>query len=441
VAALDALFAEYRKQGAGRFDYHVIEVKDEATRAHAKELGLVEQPFAEAGDGGVSLVQGFMGLAFSYGAEKDSIKFLPPPNTGGLEFWIDNKVRELRAKAEGRSYRLGVLTGHGAIAPTEPNLVSRYTGTISIQGIITQNFPFYAFHDVDLSGGSDPIDPGLDGLLVTQPPSDLTDAELARIDEFVLRGKSVAFFVGAANVRRGDASMHAALSTHGLERLLAGYGIELGRDLVVDLDPKASVSIVVSTTTGVSHMALAFVPVVSGDDRRLDTSFPVFFRLEEVAFPLASSVVLHPERQPEARLRSLAHTSPRAVRVTGDDVDLHPLHPWRPTGAEGPVVPAAAEDGTLHGAFDPSRKATGHARVLVVASSQFLANPLARAGNAVASDPNVPPVGGDDTLLQLAGPYAQQEVTSTILVFKNTLDWLSFEDDFVDCSLMADAGR
>ena len=314
-------------------------------------------------------------------------------------------------------------------------------GKFSIQGIITQNFPFYRFSEVDLHGGSAEIDPALQGLVVTQPESDLTDAELARLDAFVLQGKPVAFFVGAANLRRGDASMHAALSTHGLERLLAGYGIELGRDLVVDLDPKASASVSTQTASGLVKVQLPFVPRVFDDDHRLDSSFPIFFRMSEVALPMASSLVMHREKQPEATLRELARSSPRAVRVTGDVVDLHPLARWTPAGAEGPVVLAVAEDGTIHGAFDPARKSTGHARVLVVASSQFLTNPLARAGNAAEPASALSPVGGDAPLLQVAGPYAQQEVTATILTFKNTLDWLSFEDDFVDCSLMAVAGR
>ena len=81
--------------------------------------------------------------------------------------------------------------------------------------------------------------------------------------------------------------------------------------------------------------------------------------------------------------------------------------------------------------------------MLVVASSQFLANPLARAGNAVDPASRTPPMpsAGDEQLLMVAGPYAQQHATSTILVFKNTLDWLSFEDDLVDCNILPDASR
>jgi ABC-type uncharacterized transport system len=444
VLHLQRLFAQYQASSGGHFRFSIVEAKDEESKKKAKEAGLAEQPFGETtgtDQDRAVITEGYMGLVFKYEEQQDVIKFLPPDRTDGLEFWIDNKIREMVAKADGRVYRIGLLTGHGEIAPSEENLVPSNTGKFSIQGIITQNFPFYRFSDVDLHGGSAEIDPALQGLIVTQPESDLTDAELARLDAFVLQGKPVAFFVGAANVRRGDASMHAALSTHGLERLLAGYGIELGRDLVVDLDPKASASITTQTASGPVKVQLPFVPLVIDDDHRLDPSFPVFFRMSEVAFPMASSLVIHRDKQPQATLRELARSSPRAMRVTGDAIDLHPLARWTRTGAEGPVVLAVAEEGTIHGAFDPARESVRHARVLVVASSQFLANPLARAGNA-AEPASAPGQGfGDEPLLQVAGPYAQQEATSTILAFKNTLDWLSFEDDLVDCNLMADAGR
>src|SRR3974390_15877 len=46
----------------------------------------------------------------------------------------------------------------------------------------------------------------------------------------------------------------------------------------------------------------------------------------------------------------------------------------------------------------------------------------------------MPNLGGDEQLLMLAGPYAQQFITGTILVFKNTLDWLSGDTDLLAVS-------
>jgi hypothetical protein len=46
----------------------------------------------------------------------------------------------------------------------------------------------------------------------------------------------------------------------------------------------------------------------------------------------------------------------------------------------------------------------------------------------------MPNLGGDEQLLMLAGPYAQQFITGSILVFKNTLDWLSGDTDLLAVS-------
>jgi len=52
----------------------------------------------------------------------------------------------------------------------------------------------------------------------------------------------------------------------------------------------------------------------------------------------------------------------------------------------------------------------------------------------------MPSLGGDEQLLMLAGPYAQQFITGSILVFKNTLDWLSGDTDLlaVSAKLLSD---
>jgi hypothetical protein len=52
----------------------------------------------------------------------------------------------------------------------------------------------------------------------------------------------------------------------------------------------------------------------------------------------------------------------------------------------------------------------------------------------------MPNLGGDEQLLMLAGPYAQQFITGSIVVFKNTLDWLTGDTDLlaVSAKIMAD---
>jgi ABC-type uncharacterized transport system involved in gliding motility auxiliary subunit len=455
VRDLRDLLQEYKNAGGEKFDYTLIDSKDEDTKKKAKDAGLIEQPFGEASgteEEKAAVTQGFMGLVFRYGEQQDVIKFLPPDRTDGLEFWITNKIREIRDKGDDIHHKIGVLTGQDEIKPSDNNLVPTNMGKFSMQGIVTQNFPFYTFTDVDLKSGEAEIPDDLDGLIITQPAKDLTDKELRRIDQFVMKGKSLAVIAGAVNIKANDATMNASLNLHGLDKLLDGYGVSVNKDVVLDVWRHARV--VVQTAAGPAGVELWPVLEVqdnaqlTGNEQLIDTSFPPLFRVEDVAVPFASSLALKTDKQPGAKLQVVMRSSPYAVDLKGESVDLKPLQKW-PAKLKGlkqeQFAIAANVEGTLKTAFpegdkegvDTPAQSTKPARIFVMASSQFLANPLARAGNGPDMGQYgmmMPNLGGDEQLLMLAGPYAQQFVTGSILVFKNTLDWLTGDTDLLAVS-------
>jgi ABC-type uncharacterized transport system involved in gliding motility auxiliary subunit len=460
VRDLRDLLQEYKNASGGKFDYVLIEAKDEDTKKKAKDAGLIEQPFGEASDTDekAAVAQGFMGLVFKYGEQQDVIKFLPPDRTDGLEFWITNKIREIRDKGDDIHHKIGVLTGHDEIKPSENDLVPSQMGKYSIQQIITQNFPFYTFQDVDLKNGDSEISDDLDGLLVTQPGKDLTEKELRRIDQFVMKGKSLCVFASAVNVKANDASMNATLSLHGLDKLLDGYGVAVEKDVVLDM--WRHVRLVVPTVGGMAQAEMPQIlevqddPRFTGSEQLIDTSFPGLFRVQDVAVPFVSSLSLKTDKQPGAKMAIVMRSSPVSVRLTGETADLHPFQKWasKLKGLQQQQFGIGANvEGTLRSAFpegdkqgvEAPDKSVKTARVFVLASSQFLANPLARAGNGPDMGQYgqmMPSLGGDEQLLMLAGPYAQQFITGSILVFKNTLDWLSGDTDLlaVSAKLLSD---
>ncbi|HEY1697247.1 MAG TPA: GldG family protein [Polyangiaceae bacterium] len=447
VRRLDDLLAAYARVGGHKFGFAIVDANDADTKKKAKEAGLLEQPFDGAPGAGANErgPSGYMGLVLRYGEKQQPLKFMPPGRTDGLEAWITSKIREIHEGADGVHHVIGVLTGHGELLPAETNLVPPTLGQFSMQKIITDNFSFFTFVNVDLEGGARPVPDECEGLIVTQPAEDLTERELRRIDQFVMKGRTLAVFAGAANVKAGDAAMTAVMSTHGLERLLDGYGIAMNDDVVVDVDAATHVSAL--TTQG--YVVVAALPQIlearddrppRGDEWLIDTRFLGFFRTERVVVPFPSSLTIRPERQPLATTSVVLRSTGTAAHLTGPTVDLGPFQKWRRKLDSLPrqrFAIAADVEGTLTTAFPggdpqgvetPARSARA-ARVFVLASPQFLANPLARAGDP--ADPGVAGPGASslaENELLLAGPYAKAFVAGSILVFKNTLDWLTLDD-------------
>lgn len=421
---------------AGKLVVSVVEPKTDAEKQEAVAAGL--QELAHGDVGGDAVTRGFLGVTFHYRDESVAIPVLSAESSRGLEFWLSNKIRELRDLADGSHLRVGVVDKKG-MRLDEPNLVAQ-TGPNSpnLKGVLAQALPFYQLVDVDLDGGKASVPSDLEGVIVLQADEDWTEPELARLDEYVLLGnRSLSVFAGAVNLRAGDASMQGTLDPHRMDWFLDGYGIEMASDLVSD--PSAQLTLFTNHGGRNVRVALPGVLLLTGAPGRpkgagIDDSFAGFFRLDEVAYPYPSTLVTHPEKQPSAKMRVVASTSPEATSVSKGAVDLRPGQELAGGAAKRRDV-AVVVEGVLKSSVK-GRSSAGDAlrdqsasssRVLVVASPMFLANPLAYAGKSE------PP---DQDLQMLSMPYAQRHLTATILALKNVLDWMSGNEALLACSAL-----
>lgn len=456
VRDLKHLLGEYERAGKGNFKFSIIEPKTDEEREKAGEAGVQEQPFGEAsakGDGQASITQGYLGMVFKYGSEKGVIPALHPARGDGLEFFITNKIREIRDKNDDIKHRVGVITGKDELKLTDTNLVPAQGGQggPNLEQIIVQNFPFYSIETVELKEDQ-PIDEELVGLIITQPGKDYTEGELRRVDEFLMKGgKALAVMASAVNLKVNDPQMQAELNLHGLDKLLSGYGIEMRKDAV--LDHGAQFRIPVMTGMGrmawIRHPGIAHVvndPRFGENEKLLDTAFPGFFRMEELMMPYPSSLGLLKDKQPkDVVLKAVARTTPASTIETGETVDMSLRENFEPRPPFNQQVIAATAEGKLKSAFagnagagiDVPERSASPSRVLVIASSQFLTNPFAYSGNPPQMPPQMQQYGGmpgDKELLMIAGPYANKYLTATILSLKNTLDWMSGDADLIAAS-------
>lgn len=457
VRDLTDLLKEYEREGKGKFKFTLIEPNTDELRDQAKEAGLQEQPFGEmsaTSEDQAAIAQGYLGLVFKYGSEKAVIPQLPYQNGDGLEFWITNKIREIRDKADDIKHRIGVVTGKDELKLSDANLVPKQgqgQGGPTLKGILEQAFPFYKIEDLDLKGGASAIDKDLAGIIMTQAQKDYDEKELRRIDEFLmLGGKSLVVYASAVNLKPNDASLSATLSTRGIDKLLDGYGIHMNKDAVFDHGAQFRVQVMTQggQPAWIRHPGIAHVV----NDRRmdekeklLDTGFAGFFRMDEVVFPFPSSLNLKREKQPaDVKLEVVARSTPASNVDTSETIDMKLREQWKPKSKQEQRILAAYADGKLKSAFagspndeiKPPERAPEASRVLVVSSSLFLTNPFAYAGNGPDLGGQFAmfgAVGGDPKLLMFAQPYTKY-LTSTILSLKNTLDWMSGDSDLIAAS-------
>jgi ABC-type uncharacterized transport system involved in gliding motility auxiliary subunit len=316
---------------------------------------------------------------------------------------------------------------------------------------LEQAFPFYKIEDLDLKGGASAIDKDLAGIIITQAQKDYDEKELRRIDEFLmLGGKSLAVFASAVNLKPNDASLSASLNTHGIDKLLDGYGIHMNKDAVFDNGAQFRVQVMTQSGQAVwlRHPGIAHVindSRMDENEKLLDPSFAGFFRLDEVIFPFPSSLELKRDKQPaDVQLKVVARSTPDSKVDKSETVDMKLRNEWATKGKPEQRILAAYADGKLKSAFagspmegvSPKERAEQPSRVLVISSSLFLTNPFAYAGNGPDLGGQFAmfgAVGGDPKLLALAQPYTKY-LTNTILAFKNTLDWMSGDADLVGAS-------
>ncbi len=463
IQDLTALLKEYEnatcKDGAkSKFVFRLIEPKTQEEKEAAKKecsggTCLREEILDEAGASGdtVTIGRGFMGFVLNYGSEKEVIPFWPPNDTTGLEFFLTNKIREVRDRADKIETKVGVITGKDEIKLSENNLFGG-NQPFNIQSLFKEYFPFYTFEEVDLQNGDAEINAELKGIIITQPGKDYTEKELRRIDEFLMRGdKALVVYASAVNLKASDATMKATLATHGLEKLLEGYGLEMKKEAILDFGGGLRLPAMNPSTGQQVWIMNPPITVLQDEDRfdeeekLLDTSFPAFFRMRQVAFPFASPLVPHPDKQPEAKMKVVARTYPRSTVDASDGIPMKFSDKWVEKGPQEQKVVGVTLEGTIKSAFPTGDKmgveapaqSKAPSRILVIASSQFLANPFARSGNAPPMPPQLQmmgPMGGDPELQMFARPYFENYFRPLVMSFKNTLDWMSGDADLIAVS-------
>ncbi|MCU0695377.1 MAG: GldG family protein [Myxococcaceae bacterium] len=300
----------------------------------------------------------YMAIVIKHQEKKEVIPLVQ--NVSSLEYDLTTLVRKLtRAKTP----VIGVLQGHG-----EPKLDEKY------RYLLTMLSQMYEVRPVELAG-KDRFDDTLDALYVMGPKTALPANELKAIDQFLMKGKAVAFFLDQVQV--DVRTFQPSDASHGMTELLSSYGVTVGNRLVADVK---SGNVSISERRGFmvinQPVPYPFLPVV----QRLEGDSVITAGLGDVLFPFVTSLEV---KQVEGTTATVLARSSTKSWLENTPPNLNPQRDWRAESITptGPYPLMAQVSGTLksHYAAEAAQSAPGvtpvigqsekEARVIVVGTS------------------------------------------------------------------------
>lgn len=416
------LLTEYKDASKGKIALKFVHpTKDEEKQAAERDgIHRVQDQKLEADS--FSVHEGFRGVAFRYMGDTRAIAQID--DTDGLEYEITQIIKEMT----GEKVKIGVLAGKNADPP--PNPMQMQMGQQPPPGGVRLNSlkSYLPTYDVQEVKADKEIPTDLRALLIVQPDTAFTENELRYIDQFVMRGGSLAVFGGALKVETGMGAPTGQAADTGLNKLLDKWGMRLESKFVADAQCGRAR---LPTNFG---MAIAVpyppVPVISFEEYQ--RKHPVLFRLDNTALPYASPIALNDalKGDKEVKRTILAQSTKNSWLMEGAPVDLKPRERWDVPKQRQSYVVGVALEGKLPSAFAAVAASTPEGGDSGAAPSDIKAP--ARAEKPV----HVLVFGSGYFMRDEFMPAAQggaREIPGGAAAFAlNAIDWLAQDSDLIE---------
>ncbi len=436
--AVRDLLDEYRAASRGKMRVEIVHPSgNEELEAQAEEDGVSKVPHAALKADQAHEVLGYRGVAFLYRGESKSIPVLSrDADISGLEYAFTTTIRQV----VGEKRSIGFTAGHGepGVVPPPPRQSPMEPEPDPGISYLTKIVESYNLRELSLKARR-PDPEEIRGLVVVGPNEDFGEEELYRIDQFLMQGGALAFFLNGVNVEDNYGELRA--SSNNLERLfdlLRGYGVQVGNDIVMDVQTDRFV-ISKSVRTPLGNLPMSMPVAYPGwphfATEQIAEEHPLLYRLPGLTLLWPSTVRITREAAENEGVRAkvLARTTDQAW-AQRDNFELDPAHEderWMKVRDEAhsrgtyPVVveltgsfrsrwagqspPAGAEQGGDEGEapehLDESRSP---GRILVVGDADFLQ-----------------PVW--------VGSQRRPRFTQSNITFMmNALDWIAEDEDLIE---------
>lgn len=227
---VDKAFSAANKKFKGRLDFNSENPDSESSLALGKKYGIQSVSWKNS-DGKTEY--GTIGLVVEYGSK---VQLVPLRLTNAIFQYVVSGLDELEENIEecvktvvSKTDVIAYVTGHGEHSLEDKN-DSMYLKTLLADT--------YDLQEVNLLENEIPI--SAQSVIVNGPKEKFSDAELYKIDQFVLRGGNVIFFVDSIDetMPYGEMAYYSQPEyvpvENGLEKLFDNYGIKIGKEYVMD---------------------------------------------------------------------------------------------------------------------------------------------------------------------------------------------------------------
>jgi len=371
---------EYEAYSNGKLKVEFIDPQDDTdTQRELAAIGIPQLTFEVYEKDNMQLVNGYMGLAISYGSKTEPIPAIKQ-NTSDLEYQITTAIKKVTTD---EIATIGYLTSQGT--PDRDQEL-----TLALQGMQE----LYTIASVDLSGETPEVPAGVDTLIIFGPTATFDDSALRAINSFLARGGALLAAVDGVTIGQG---LFANKNATGLEGLLNNYGVTLNQDLAADTR-----SGMASFSQGFLTFSsnYAFWPKVLKDG--FDSGQSAVSNLESAIFPWVSSISVDTGKIAEGSFSNLAHTTSNGWLVK-DNFDVTPNNAGNPQGARGQYDLAVLVNGPLNNPYSVSEEDKQfNGRLVVVGDSDFARD------NFLRNSPD------------------------NLTLFLNLVDILSFDEDLIN---------
>jgi ABC-type uncharacterized transport system involved in gliding motility auxiliary subunit len=289
----------------------------------------------------------YLGLAVLYEDRKEVIPFIQDIRT--FEYDLTSAILKVATR---EPKQVGFLSGHG-----EHDI---YNGYNEIRKVLEKQ---YRVVKVELEENKEIL---VDTLIIAGPKEKLSESDLQKIDDFIMRGGRVIFLIDP--IKRDEDTLIASKLSTGLEELLRHYGVKFKSALALDHSNAHA-----SFRTGFALFTVPYPFWPKVIKQNFDAEHPIVSRLESVVFPWSAPLEIIKKEGVEAV--ELAKTTEHGW-IEEEPFNLNPQQMFFRREKSEPKTLAIALSGKFKSAY--GEKISEKTQLVIVGNSNFIFNNFLR---------------------------------------------------------------